>query len=263
VSGEVHPTTGKVKRGKTIKVSFLTQQLAELEDIWEDRVSDVLKRQKSTYVSGGKEMTPTQLLERVGFQSAQLSTRVKELSGGQKRRLQLLLIILDEPNVLILDEPTNDLDTDMLAAIEDLLDSFAGTLLVVSHDRYLIERVTDQQYAVLDGQLRHLPKGVEQYLELRSTAVAAALAPAPKSLAPVHASALKGAELRNAEKEFAAAGRKIEKLQGQIGDIHLRLAEHDQSDYAGLGTLSTELGTLESSLTDVETRWLELSELLG
>jgi ATPase subunit of ABC transporter with duplicated ATPase domains len=262
VSGEVQPTTGRVKRGKTIKVSFLTQQLAELEDIWEDRVSEVLKRQKSTYVSGGKEMTPTQLLERVGFQSAQLSTRVKDLSGGQKRRLQLLLIILDEPNVLILDEPTNDLDTDMLAAIEDLLDSFAGTLVVVSHDRYLIERVTDQQYAVLDGHLRHLPKGVEQYLELRSKAVAAGLAPAPQSSPPVHTSALKGADLRNAQKEFAAAGRKIEKLQGQIGDIHLKLAEHDQSDYAGLGTLSTELRALESSLTDLETRWLELSELL-
>src|ERR1700709_995218 len=163
VSGSLQPTKGTVKRGKTIKIAFLTQQLAELEDIWEDRVSDVLKRQKSTYIAGGKEMTPSQLLERVGFTSPQMATRVKELSGGQKRRLQLLLIILDEPNVLILDEPTNDLDTDMLAAIEDLLDSFAGTLLVVSHDRYLIERVTDQQYAVLDGHFRHLPKGVEEY----------------------------------------------------------------------------------------------------
>ncbi|HMH58763.1 MAG TPA: ABC-F family ATP-binding cassette domain-containing protein [Galbitalea sp.] len=272
VSGEVHPTTGKVKRGKTIKVSFLTQQLAELEDIWEDRVSDVLGRQKSTYVSGGKEMTPTQLLERVGFQSAQLSTRVKELSGGQKRRLQLLLIILDEPNVLILDEPTNDLDTDMLAAIEDLLDSFAGTLLVVSHDRYLIERVTDQQYAVLGGHFQHLPRGVEQYLELRSGQLKKAASAGPSTglgigagsgTGAVSGSGLKGAELRNAEKEFAAAGRKIEKLQGQIGGIHLQLAEHDQSDYAGLGSLSTELRGLEASLADIETRWLELSELLG
>jgi ABC transport system ATP-binding/permease protein len=266
VSGEVHPTSGKVKRGKTIKVAFLTQQLAELEDIWEERVSDVLKRQKSTYVSGGKEMTPTQLLERVGFSSAQMSTRVRELSGGQKRRLQLLLIILDEPNVLILDEPTNDLDTDMLAAIEDLLDSYAGTLLVVSHDRYLIERVTDQQYAVLDGKFRHLPKGVEQYLELRSKSVADALRPSTSSGSASSSGSgptLKGAELRNAEKEFAAAGRKIEKLQGQIADIHLKLAEHDQSDYGGLGTLSTDLGTLQSQLSDVESRWLELSELLG
>ena len=173
--------------------------------------------------------------------------------------------------MLILDEPTNDLDTDMLAAIEDLLDSFAGTLLVVSHDRYLIERVTDQQYAVLDGHLRHLPKGVEQYLELRSKAVAAEVRGASTNSAtgggsagsPTETSALKGAELRNAEKEFAAAGRKIEKLQSQIGDIHLKLAEHDQSDYAGLAGLSTELRALESSLAGIETRWLELSELLG
>ena len=270
VSGEVHPTKGKVKRGKTIKIAFLTQQLAELSDIWDDRVSDVLKRQKSTYVSGGKEMTPTQLLERVGFSSAQMSTRVKELSGGQKRRLQLLLIILGEPNVLILDEPTNDLDTDMLAAIEDLLDSFAGTLLVVSHDRYLIERVTDQQYAVLDGHFRHLPRGVEQYLELRSKTLADALrggstssATGTSSAVATHEPKLKGAELRNAEKEYAAAGRKIEKLQGQIADVHLKLAEHDQSDYTGLSKLSTDVRDLESSLAEVETRWLELSELLG
>jgi ATP-binding cassette subfamily F protein uup len=270
VSGEVHPTSGKVKRGKTIKIAFLTQQLAELEDIWDDRVSDVLKRQKSTYIAGGKEMTPSQLLERVGFTSAQMSTRVRELSGGQKRRLQLLLIILDEPNVLILDEPTNDLDTDMLAAIEDLLDSFAGTLLVVSHDRYLIERVTDQQYAVLGGKFLHLPRGVEQYLELRSGQLKKGAGPSASSAAGANPGLgakatpkLGGAELRNAEKEYAAAGRKIEKLHGQVADIHLKLAEHDQSDYAGLGEITKELGALEQQLTDVETRWLELSELLG
>nr|WP_194241496.1 ABC-F family ATP-binding cassette domain-containing protein [Galbitalea soli] len=265
VSGTVRPTTGRVKRGKTIKVATLTQQLAELEDIWEERVSDVLGRQKSSYVAGGKEMTPTQLLERVGFQSAQLSTRVKELSGGQKRRLQLLLIILDEPNVLILDEPTNDLDTDMLAAIEDLLDSYAGTLLVVSHDRYLIERVTDQQYAVIGGNFVHLPRGVEQYLELRSGQLAAA-AKAPKSGSSGQSAAgagLKGAELRNAQKEFAAAGRKIEKLQAQVEAVHLEMAEHDQSDYSGLGALSGQLRELDEQLSTVETRWLELSELLG
>ncbi|HEY2643593.1 MAG TPA: ABC-F family ATP-binding cassette domain-containing protein [Galbitalea sp.] len=263
VSGDVQPTTGRVKRGKTIKVAHLTQQLSELADVWEDRVSDVLKSKKSTYVSGGKELTPSQLLERVGFQSAQLSTRVKELSGGQKRRLQLLLIILDEPNVLILDEPTNDLDTDMLAAIEDLLDSYAGTLLVVSHDRYLIERVTDQQYAVLGGHFQHLPRGVEQYLELRAGQLNKPAAKPAAEAHEAHKPKLGGAELRNAEKEFAAAGRKIEKLHGQIADLHLKLAEHDQSDYTGLGVLTAELQGLETSMADVEARWLELSELLG
>jgi len=262
VAGSLQPTTGRVKRGKTIKVATLTQQLFELEDIWNDRVSEVIGRQKSTYVTGGKEMTPGQLLERVGFASAQLSTQVKDLSGGQKRRLQLLLILLSEPNVLILDEPTNDLDTDMLAAIEDLLDTYPGTLLVVSHDRYLLERVTDQQYAVMNGNFRHLPRGVDQYLELRAqqqkggNVVDAAPAAAGKPK-------LGGAELRNSQKEHAAAGRKIEKLTGQIAELHVKMAEHDQSDYTGLGALSTELASLQQQLDTVEFRWLELEELLA
>jgi len=261
VSGTLLPTAGRVKRGKTIKVATLTQQLAELDDVWDDRVSDVIGRQKSTYVAGGKEMTPGQMLERVGFQSAQLSTQVKDLSGGQKRRLQLLLILLSEPNVLILDEPTNDLDTDMLAAIEDLLDTFPGTLLVVSHDRYLLERVTDNQYALLDGHLRHLPRGVDQYLELRASGGAAKpAAAAPRSTEKPR---LGGAELRNAQKEHAAAGRKIEKLTGQIAAVHERMAAHDQSDYTGLGELAKEIAAFQSQLDEVESRWLELEELLA
>src|SRR5690606_13087651 len=132
-----------------------------------DRVREVLARTRTTFAVDGKDLTPAQLLERLGFAREHLSTRVRELSGGQKRRLQLLLLLLDEPNVIALDEPTNDVDADMLAAMEDLLDSWPGTLVVVSHDRYLLERVTDQQYAILDGRLRHLPGGVEEYLRLR------------------------------------------------------------------------------------------------
>jgi ATPase subunit of ABC transporter with duplicated ATPase domains len=259
VAGSLLPTTGRVKRGKTIKVSVLTQQLAELEDVWEDRVSEVIARHKSTYVAGGKEMTPTQMLERVGFASAQLSTPVKDLSGGQKRRLQLLLILLSEPNVLILDEPTNDLDTDMLAAIEDLLDTYPGTLLVVSHDRYLLERVTDQQYAILDGGLRHLPRGVDQYLELRAAQSGTTKA-TPAAAKPA---GMSGAELRNAQKEFAAAERKLEKLRAEIAELHVSMATHDQGDYAGLGTLSARLSDVNTQVATLETRWLELSELLG
>jgi len=263
VAGSLQPTSGKIKRGKTIKVATLTQQLGELEDIWDDRVSEVLGRQKSSYVAGGKEMTPTQLLERVGFQSAQLSTRVRELSGGQKRRLQLLLIILDEPNVLILDEPTNDLDTDMLAAIEDLLDSYPGTLLVVSHDRYLLERVTDQQYAVLDGGMRHLPRGVDQYLEIRMAQLKADAAPVANKGAEKKVPKLGGAELRNAQKEFSAAERKLAKMNGQIADLHSKMATHDQSDYTGLGAITTEIQGLEAQIATLETRWLELEDLLN
>src|SRR5690606_25928617 len=182
LAGTVEPTSGRIKRGKTVKVAILDQRLGELADILDDRVADVIGRERRSFVAGGKELTPGQLLERLGFSSAQLSTPVRDLSGGQKRRLQLLLVLLDEPNVLILDEPTNDMDTDMLAAIEDLLDTWPGTLIVVSHDRYLIERVTDQQYAVIGGHLRHLPGGVEEYLRIGAAHVP------PQGSVPVDAS---------------------------------------------------------------------------
>ncbi|KFF60850.1 ABC transporter ATPase [Cryobacterium sp. MLB-32] len=264
VAGTLQPTSGHVKRGQTIKVAVLTQQLFELDEIRNDRVSDVIGRQKTSYMAGGKEITPGQMLERMGFLSAQLTTQVKDLSGGQKRRLQLLLIVLSEPNVLILDEPTNDLDTDMLAAMEDLLDSFPGTLLVVSHDRYLIERVTDNQYAVMDGGFRHLPGGVDQYLEVRRKAVAgpASGSPADGSASAKKKSSLGGAELRNAQKELASIDRKIAKLQDRIVLKHEKIAAHDQTDFTGLGALGVKLSELEGSIATLETRWVELSELL-
>jgi ATPase subunit of ABC transporter with duplicated ATPase domains len=264
VAGSLQPTSGQVKRGKTIKVAVLTQQLFELDEIRNDRVSDVIGRQKTSYMAGGKEITPGQMLERMGFLSAQLTTQVKDLSGGQKRRLQLLLIVLSEPNVLILDEPTNDLDTDMLAAMEDLLDSFPGTLLVVSHDRYLIERVTDNQYAVMDGAFRHLPGGVDQYLELRRKAVAGPAQASPTDAAgpAKKVSTLGGAELRNAQKELASIDRKVIKLQDSIVLGHEKIAAHDQSDFVGLAALGAKLGELEASVAKLETRWVELSLLL-
>lgn len=169
ISGDIQPTSGRVKRGKTVKFGFLDQQFSQLADIGQDRVREVLGRTKTTFQIDGKDLTPAQLLERLGFAREHLSARVDELSGGQKRRLQLLLLLLSEPNVIALDEPTNDVDSDMLAAMEDLLDSWPGTLLVISHDRYLLERVTDQQYAILDGRLRHVPGGVDEYLQLRNT----------------------------------------------------------------------------------------------
>lgn len=269
VAGTLKPNSGKVKRGKTIKVAVLTQQLQELEGIQNDRVSEVIARQRSSYAVGGKEITPGQMLERMGFMSAQLQTQVKDLSGGQKRRLQLLLIVLDEPNVLILDEPTNDLDTDMLAAMEDLLDSFPGTLLVVSHDRYLIERVTDNQYAVMDAGFRHLPGGVDQYLELRrkqdaggnGASESAASAGSGSGSAP-RKLAIGGADLRNAQKELASIDRKVAKQQARIAALHEELAVHDQGDYDGLGKLTREISELNASVADFETRWVELSELI-
>ncbi|HEX5856940.1 MAG TPA: ABC-F family ATP-binding cassette domain-containing protein [Microbacterium sp.] len=260
VSGTVEPTSGRVKRGKTVQVAQLSQRLTELDQYANDRVRDVLSLQKTSYVTGGKELTPTQLLERLGFRSSELSTPVRDLSGGQKRRLQLLLVLLGEPNVLILDEPSNDLDTDMLAALEDLLDSWPGTLLVVSHDRYLIERVTDQQYAIEDGRLRHLPGGVEEYLRRRAAARSAQLAgpAASASTASAPAAGLSGAERRNAEKELSSIERQLAKLGRRITAAHDDLATHDQSDYPGIGRLNAELQSLESDVAALEERWLEV-----
>ncbi|MDH6424226.1 ATP-binding cassette subfamily F protein uup [Aurantimicrobium minutum] len=266
VSGHVEPSSGRVKRGKTVKIATLTQQLDELTAVQDMRVSAVVAEKRTTYSVGGKEMTPGQLLERLGFTSAQLSTPVKDLSGGQKRRLQLLLILLDEPNVLILDEPTNDLDTDMLVAMEDLLDTWPGTLLVISHDRYLLERITDNQYAVLEGHFTHLPNGVDQYLALRAKQMAA-----PSVSVTAQATAtmkkpvpkLAGAELRNAEKEFGSIERKIAKQQADVAEIHGKMAAHDQNDYVGLGEYAAQISKCEGTIADLEMRWLELSDLLG
>ena len=166
LDGTITPTAGHVNIGKTVKFAVLSQRLDELEKLGKYKIKEVLSRYKPSYIVDGKETTPGQMMERLGFESAQLMTPIKDLSGGQKRRMQLLLILLDEPNVLIMDEPGNDLDTDMLAVMEDLLDTWPGTLIVVSHDRYLLERVTDQQYALIGGKVRHLPGGVQDYLDM-------------------------------------------------------------------------------------------------
>ncbi|WP_165172236.1 ABC-F family ATP-binding cassette domain-containing protein [Adlercreutzia sp. ZJ242] len=166
VQGALAPTRGRVKIGATVRFAVLSQHLSELTRFGDDRVRQVIGRYTRRTMLDGREMTPGQLLERLGFSAADQNEPVCDLSGGQKRRLALMLILLDEPNVLILDEPGNDLDTDMLAAVEDLLDGWPGTLLLVTHDRYLMERVTDDQFAILDGKVRHLPGGVDEYLRL-------------------------------------------------------------------------------------------------
>ena len=260
ISGDISPTSGRIKHGKTVKIATLTQQLDELREVQDQRVSAVIAERKTTYRIGGKDISPSQLLERLGFSSQQLATPVKDLSGGQKRRLQLLLILLDEPNVLILDEPTNDLDTDMLAAMEDLLDSWPGTLLVVSHDRYLIERVTDQLYALLNGTFVHLPAGVDQYLALRKQSREEPLPAVP--LAQL-GSGITGAQIRTFQKEMASLERKMEQLQQKISDIYAEMAEHDPSDFEGLHRLNQNITEFTDNMTVLENRWLELSELLG
>jgi ABC transport system ATP-binding/permease protein len=258
ITGAVQPDSGKVKRGKTVQLAILDQRGDELAPLAGERVADVLGRLRSGYQVDGRDVTPAQLLERLGFAGEQLSARVGELSGGQRRRLQLMLTLLAEPNVLLLDEPTNDVDTDMLTATEDLLDSWPGTLIVVSHDRYLLERVTDQQYAILDGRLRHLPGGVDEYLRLAAQATAEPVA-APSTPEP---QAKSGAELRAAQKEIAAIDRRLARLADQIAAKHQELAEHDQSDHVGVTRLTQELRDLEDDVAGLENRWLELSEVV-
>ncbi|UNK71900.1 ABC-F family ATP-binding cassette domain-containing protein [Microbacterium sp. H1-D42] len=263
VAGTIEPTSGRVKRGKTVQVRTLTQRIDELEQHWNVPVRTVINGLRTEYTFGAgsksQSLTPGQLLERLGFTSAQLSTPVKDLSGGQQRRLQLLLVLLDQPNVLILDEPTNDMDTDMLAAIEDLLDSWPGTLLVVSHDRYFLERVTDQQYAVMGGHLRHLPGGIDEYLRLRELEQAAG-PQAGQSAAK--APSLDGAALRAAQKEVSALERKMQKLNQQIDRAKHSLADHDQSDFAGLGEKMQAIQAQQDEVEELELRWFELTEQL-
>jgi len=263
IAGTIAPDTGRVKRGKTVRLAVLDQRGEDLAALAGDRIADVLGGLRGGYQVDDREVTPAQLLERLGFARGQLSARVGDLSGGQRRRLQLMLTLLSEPNVLLLDEPTNDVDTDMLTATEDLLDSWAGTLIVVSHDRYLLERVTDQQYAILDGRLRHLPGGIDEYLRLaarRPTTSASARSPAEPP--PAERQAMSGAQRRTAEKELAAADRHLARLADRIAAKHRELAEHDQSDHVGLTSLTQELRGLEDEVAATESRWLELSEIL-
>jgi ATP-binding cassette subfamily F protein uup len=273
ITGAVAPTSGRVKRGSTVKVAWLSQELAELAEVADQRVTDVVARYRTTYRAGtgrdARDLTPGQLLERLGFTNAQLATPVRDLSGGQRRRLQLLLTLLDEPNVLVLDEPTNDMDTDMLAAIEDLLDTWPGTLVVVSHDRYLLERVTDQQYAVMDGHLRHVPGGVDEYLRLLEAAAAR------RSQGPDGAGSGSGdagepdggagrasaaAEQRQARKELAAVERRLSRLNAQVATLETKMAEHDPTDHVGLADLHARLEALTAEVAELEEQWLTLAE---
>ncbi len=259
MTGELRPGSGRIKIGKTVKFATLSQDVRELDEFADDRIFAMIKREKTTFTVGKKEVGTGQLVEQLGFDSAQLQTPISELSGGQRRRFQLLRLLFTEPNVLILDEPTNDLDTDMLAAVEDLLDTWPGTLIVVSHDRYLLERVTDQQFALLgDGKLRHLPKGVEQFLQLRKAQ--------PQDHAVVTVakpqSALSGAEKRNLEKESARLERAMAKGNLELEQILLQLATADQADYELLLKLAERQRELTSQLGEFETLWLETLEKL-
>lgn len=278
IEGALAPSAGRVKIGKTVKFAVLSQYLDNLVKLGSDRVREVIGRYSRRVMLDGKEATPAQLLERLGFTRDDLNEPVCDLSGGQKRRLALMLILLDEPNVLILDEPGNDLDTDMLAQVEDLLDGWPGTLLLVTHDRYLMERVTDNQYALINGKIRHLPRGVDEYLELvgrttdeRGGVVASASGKASTSKqtsepvgeqATGAASKLSGGEIRALRKSMASAERKMDTLRGKIEGIHQAMTEVDPSDYVKLGDMQKEIKQIEAQVEALEEEWMEAAEAL-
>ena len=283
IQGTLNPTGGRIKLGKTVNIATLSQEVRELDEFHGERIFSLIAREKSFFVVDKKEVGVGQLVEQLGFTQAQLQTPIEDLSGGQRRRLQFLRLLFGEPNVLILDEPTNDLDTDILAAMEDLLDSWPGTLIVVSHDRYLLERVTDQQFALMgDGRLRHLPGGVDEYLRLRKHSLSAGAAPvgapsasssaatgnsstanAATAAAPATAPKLSGAALRDAEKNLARIERALEKLGSDEAALHQKMAAHDQSDYEGLAAFAAQQNDLNAKRESLELEWLEISDLLG
>lgn len=295
IQGLQKPSAGHVKIGQTVRFAVLSQHLDGLSDAGDDRVRQVIGRYSRRTMLDGKEMTPAQLLEKLGFSRADLNEPVRDLSGGQRRRLALMLILLDEPNVLVLDEPGNDLDTDMLAVVEDLLDGWPGTLLLVTHDRYLMERVTDHQFALIDGKLRHLPGGVEEYLALadereatwsgarrqtrsrsdgsartkhrQDASARAELARSASSDDHLEAEnarpQLSGGEIRTLRKLMQSNERKMETLKGKISDVREQMAAADPTDFTTLGDFQSQINDLQQQIDALEEEWLEAAETLG
>ncbi|MDQ0092634.1 ABC-F family ATP-binding cassette domain-containing protein [Paeniglutamicibacter psychrophenolicus] len=269
LNGQIEPTSGVIKRGKTVKTAILTQEVKELDEIKDMRLIEVIKAERMSFEVGGKEVSAGQLAEQLGFGTDKQWTTVKELSGGERRRLQLLRLLIGEPNVLMLDEPTNDLDTDTLAAIEDMLDGWPGTLVVVSHDRYLLERVTDHQLALLgDGKLRGLPGGVDQYLELRAGVHGTTNTGAPTDktgpAATPEAAGPTEAEKREARKELNRVERQMGKLESLIKKLHTEMAVASEAmKFDHVATLNATLQGAQSEKDELEMAWLEAAETLG
>lgn len=276
LQGRLEPARGRVKIGQTVRFGVLSQQLDELAPHLDETIREVLSRYKRVYVVDGKETSPEKLLERLGFTTQQLWSRIGDLSGGQRRRLSLLLTILEEPNVLILDEPGNDLDTDMLAIVEDLLDGWPGTLILVTHDRYLMERVTDQQYALVDGRLRHVPGGVDEYLRLvgegraqargRGASLPAAGGERRERAgagSPEADAGLSNAERQRLRREVSSLERKMESRRARVDELRAAMAGVDPTDFAALTASQHEIDAACAELDELETAWLEACEQLG
>jgi len=271
-------TGGRVKVGKTVKLAYLSQEVAELDP--KNRVLEAVEQVRGRVDLGkGREMSASQLCERFGFVKEKQWTPVGDLSGGERRRLQILRLLMNEPNVLFLDEPTNDLDIETLTQLEDVLDGWPGSLVVISHDRFFVERTTDRVFAMLgDGTLRMLPRGIDEYLERRArqregASAAAAKSPAgrtssgsgssPASSSPAPAaapsSASSSAAARAEQKEMQRIERQLDRIEEKQSALHSALAEH-ATDFARVADLDTELRELASQRDELESRWMELAE---
>ncbi|WKX72235.1 ABC-F family ATP-binding cassette domain-containing protein [Streptomyces sp. XD-27] len=255
--GEEQPAAGRVVVGKTVKLAYLSQEVAELDRDW--RVLEAVERVRQRVDLGkGREMSASQLCEKFGFTKEKQWTPVGDLSGGERRRLQILRLLMDEPNVLFLDEPTNDLDIETLTQLEDLLDGWPGSLVVISHDRYFIERTTDRVFALLgDATLRMLPRGLDEYLERRRTMEEAAEAKVLASVAPEKQKP--AGDTRAAKKELQRIERRLDKIGEQEAKLHEQIAEH-ATDFEKVAGLDATLRELAGEREELETRWLELAE---
>jgi ATPase subunit of ABC transporter with duplicated ATPase domains len=277
IFGDIALSGGKRKVGKTVSMAYLTQEVRELERFADWRVIEAIEEVRQYTRLGDKEVSASQLAKRLGFSGGRQQTRVSDLSGGERRRLQFLRLLMAEPNVLILDEPTNDLDIETLTSMEDVLDGWAGTLLVVSHDRYLLERMCDRQVALLgDGAVRDLPGGVEQYLDLRHaarrSAAASGTSAGARGTAAVgtHTPAGAGAaacqqsvaELREAKKDLNRIDRQLSKLSAQEDRLHVEMAAK-AADHVAVLALNNTLRAIVDERETLELQWLSVAEIIG
>jgi ABC-type multidrug transport system ATPase subunit len=265
LSGDLLPDTGRIKRGKTVRLAMLSQEVRELDALADRRVVQAVSDVRETTRLGDREVTASQLAERLGFTGSRQQARVADLSGGERRRLQLLRLLMDEPNVLLLDEPTNDLDVDTLTALEDLLDGWAGTLVVVSHDRYALERMCSRYLALLgDGALRDLPGGVEEYLTLREAQLAAGSGTSDGAAGgDVPSAAVVDAAARRAGgTEMARVERLLTRLADAESALHAEMAAK-ATDHEAVAALDAKLRELHAEREQAESQWLEAAEIAG
>ncbi|MFE0626928.1 ABC-F family ATP-binding cassette domain-containing protein [Streptomyces sp. NPDC058864] len=251
--GEKQPTAGRVVVGKTVRLAYLSQEVVELDPAL--RVLQAVESVRGRVDLGkGRELTAGQLCEKFGFTKEKQWTPVGDLSGGERRRLQLLRLLMDEPNVLFLDEPTNDLDIETLTQLEDLLDGWPGSMVVISHDRYFLERTTDRTFALLgDATLRMLPRGIDEYLDRRRAVVEAAT-PAPAPAKPKG-----GGDSRAAKKELQRIERQLDKIGEKESKLHAAIADN-ATDFEKVAELDLELRSLAAEREELEMRWLELAD---